>query len=62
MAQVKIILTAPHTHAGTQYQAGDTLECDELSAKFIINVGAGKPATARRTNQTQREDINNGAQ
>ena len=59
MAQTKIILTAPHTHAGQQYQAGETLELDESSAEFIVKMGVGKVATARRT-ETPNEETNNG--
>ncbi|KNE84438.1 DUF7210 family protein [Aggregatibacter aphrophilus] len=61
MAQTKIILTAPHTHAGQQYQAGETLELDESSAEFILKMGAGK-ATATRRAEAPSEETNNGAQ
>nr|DAU49429.1 MAG TPA: hypothetical protein [Caudoviricetes sp.] len=61
MAQTKIILTAPHTHAGQQYQAGETLELDESSAEFIVKMGVGKVATTRRT-EAPSEETNNGAQ
>lgn len=61
MAQTKIMLTAPHTHAGQQYQAGETLELDESSAQFIVKMGVGKIATARRT-EAPNEETNNGAQ
>lgn len=61
MAQTKIILTAPHTHAGQQYQAGETLELDESSAEFIVKMGVGKVAIARRA-EAPSEETNNGAQ
>lgn len=61
MAQTKIILTAPHTHAGQQYQAGETLELDESSAEFIVKMGVGKVATTRRA-EAPSEETNNGAQ
>lgn len=61
MAQTKIMLTAPHIHAGQQYQAGDTLELDESSAEFIVKMGVGKVASARRT-EAPNEETNNGAQ
>ena len=61
MAQTKIILTAPHTHAGQQYQAGETLDLDESSAEFIVKMGFGKVATARRV-EAPSEETNNGAQ
>ena len=61
MAQTKIILTAPHTHAGQQYQAGETLELDESSAEFIVKMGAGKVAATRGT-EAPSEETNNGAQ
>ena len=61
MAQTKIMLTAPHTHAGQQYQAGETLELDESSAQFIVKMGVGKIAAARRT-EAPSEETNNGAQ
>lgn len=61
MAQTKIILTAPHTHAGQQYRAGETLELDESSAEFIVKMGVGKVATARRA-EAPSEETNNGAQ
>ncbi|WP_018652020.1 DUF7210 family protein [Actinobacillus capsulatus] len=57
MAQVKIILTAAHTHGGKQYQAGDTLELNQSTAQFIINMGVGKPAdAARKSQKTQQEE------
>lgn len=59
MAQTKIILTAPHTHAGQQYQAGETLELDESSAQFIVKMGVGKVATTRRA-EAPSEETNNG--
>lgn len=61
MAQAKIMLTAPHTHAGQQYQAGETLDLDESSAEFIVKMGVGKIATTRRT-EAPSEETNNGAQ
>jgi hypothetical protein len=60
MAQTKIMLTAPHTHAGQQYQAGDALELDESSAEFIVKMGVGKIATTRRTEEAPSEETNNG--
>ncbi|AAP95131.1 DUF1834 domain-containing protein [[Haemophilus] ducreyi] len=50
MAQTKITLLAPHKHAGKQYQAGEVLSVDEQSAKFILNMGIGKPAEPVRKN------------
>ena len=61
MAQIKIILTALHTHAGQQYRAGDALELDESSAEFIVKMGVGKVATARKA-EAPSEETNNGAQ
>lgn len=61
MAQTKIMLTAPHTHAGQQYQAGETLELDESSAEFIVKMGVGKVTVARRT-EAPSEETNNVAQ
>ncbi len=61
MAQTKIILTAPHTHAGQQYRAGETLELDESSAEFIVKMGVGKVAATRRA-EAPSEETNNGAQ
>lgn len=61
MAQTKIMLTAPHTHAGQQYQAGETLELDESSAEFIVKMGVGKVATTSRT-EAPSEETNNVAQ
>lgn len=62
MAQVKIILTAPHTHAGQQYQAGETLELDESSAQFIIRVGAGKQDNSTRKPQKMQSEETANAQ
>ena len=59
MAQIKIILTAPHTHAGQQYQAGETLELDESSVQFIAKMGVGKVATTRQA-EAPNEETNNG--
>ncbi|TYB11824.1 DUF7210 family protein [Aggregatibacter actinomycetemcomitans] len=64
MADVKVILTAAHTHAGKQYQAGEVLELDQSSAQFIVRVGAGKSVdVARKDKETQNnEDTNNDQQ
>ncbi|TYB19615.1 DUF7210 family protein [Aggregatibacter actinomycetemcomitans] len=64
MADVKVILTAAHTHAGKQYQAGEVLELDQSSAQFIVRVGAGKPVDGtRKDKETQNnEDTNNDEQ
>ncbi|WP_233113993.1 DUF7210 family protein [Aggregatibacter actinomycetemcomitans] len=65
MADVKVILTAAHTHAGKQYQAGDVLELDQSSAQFIVRVGVGKQVDSTRKEQqtpTPKEDANNDEQ
>lgn len=36
LSTVKIRLTAPHTHEGIKYDAGDFIEVDAKSATYII--------------------------
>lgn len=38
---VKFKLEKLHTHCGKQYNAGDTIEVDEATAKWMIEQGVG---------------------
>lgn len=39
----KIKLTATHTHAGEVYFAGDVIDVDETTARWLIEHGVGQP-------------------
>lgn len=56
---MKIKLTGPHTHAGKDYLAGDTLEVEDHHAKSIIDFGKGeelKPFAAATTTTKSKLD------
>lgn len=39
-------LIKPHTHAGVLHAAGDRLEVDEATARWLIEHGVAKPTEA----------------
>lgn len=42
----RIELKVTHTHAGTVYPAGDVIEVDEHTARWLIDHRVGEPVTA----------------
>lgn len=54
MAQVKIILTAAHMHAGKKYQAGDVVEVAQSDADFIVKHGIGEVLKVTKNKQEEK--------
>jgi len=41
---MRIELRKAHTHAGVHHAPGDIIELDETSARWLVDLGAAKPA------------------
>lgn len=55
-----IELLKPHTHAGKRHAAGDRLELNEASARWLIAQGVAKAATLATETKPNRRDATSG--
>lgn len=55
-----IELLKPHTHAGKRHAAGDRLELNDASARWLIAQGAAKTAAPVADNKPNRRDATSG--
>ncbi|SEW10674.1 DUF7210 family protein [[Haemophilus] ducreyi] len=55
MAQIKIMLTVAHTHAGKQYQIGDVIDVQQSDADFIIKNRIGETLKAAKAAKNKKE-------
>jgi len=64
MPNLSIELLKPHTHAGKRYAAGDRLDLNDASARWLIAQGVAKAVTASATpaadNKPTRRDATSG--
>ena len=56
MAQTKIILTAPHTHAGISYAAGDVIEVTDADAAYLIRhqIGVNGKSAVKKSDESDK--------
>lgn len=40
---MRVVILAPHTHAGADYKPGDTLDVEDHLVPWLVSVGAAKP-------------------
>lgn len=54
MTTKKLTLLKPHTDAGRDYQAGDPIEVDEATAKWLVDneIAAALPGTTGKASTT----------
>jgi hypothetical protein len=55
-----IELLKPHTHAGQRLAAGDRLDLNEASARWLIGQGVAKAASPATDSKPTRRDATSG--
>ncbi|BCO30108.1 hypothetical protein TspCOW1_02110 [Thiohalobacter sp. COW1] len=53
---MRIALLQPHTHAGRHHAPGDTLELDEQTARWLIDLKVAKPLEDSPKTPTRKGD------
>jgi len=49
-------LNAPHTHAGVEYQPGDTIQLDDAGqVAWLQNIGVADPVTPAQSAETEND-------